>query len=169
MKNTILFFAAALIMASCNNNAEQQAAIQARQVDSLKNEMAKKQIIDSMNAVNAAAAANAEADNAQKTVVHTTSHTQHRTTSGGGSVTNNYTTTNAATAPAPVKKTRKGLGPTATGAIIGAGAGAITGAMVDKKKGEGAVVGGILGAGAGAGVGAIINKKQKQKDAANGQ
>jgi|GEM_PF-968672 len=168
MKNTILFLATAFIMASCNNNTEQQAAIQARQVDSLKNEMAKKQIIDSMNTVNAAAQA-AQAEQAQKTVVHTTSHTQHRSTSGGGSVTNNYTTTNAATAPAPTKKVRKGLGPTATGAIIGAGAGAITGAMVDKKKGEGAVVGGILGAGAGAGVGAIINKKQKQKDAENGQ
>ncbi|MCW3124226.1 MAG: glycine zipper family protein [Flavipsychrobacter sp.] len=159
----LLFIATAVIMASCNNSAEQQAAAQARQVDSMKNEMAKKQIIDSMNAAQAAQAATV---NNERPVVHSStvhhSSTVNRPNGTATTTETNYSTTNAATAP--VKKQRKGIGPVAAGAIIGAGAGAITGAMVDKKKGEGAVVGGILGAGAGAGAGAIIKKHQKNKD-----
>lgn len=55
---------------------------------------------------------------------------------------------------------------TAKGAIIGAGVGAVTGAIVDKKHGEGAIVGAVLGAGAGAGTGAIIDHNKKKKEAA---
>ncbi len=149
-------------MISCNNDAQKEsAAAQQRTIDSMKDEMVKKQIIDSMNAVNTA---NPVVVTHERTIVHhssTESNTPvNRTTTTSET---NIATSNAAKAPVQTKK-RKGLGATATGAIIGAGVGGITGAMVDKKKGEGAIVGGILGAGAGAGVGAIINKKQKQKD-----
>lgn len=50
------------------------------------------------------------------------------------------------------------------GALIGAGAGAITGAIVaKKKKGVGALIGGVAGGAAGYGVGKIIqNKKENQ-------
>jgi outer membrane lipoprotein SlyB len=58
---------------------------------------------------------------------------------------------------------KKKMGNVAKGAIIGAGVGAITGAVVSKKKGKGAIIGGVLGAGAGAGVGAVINKKNQKK------
>jgi YMGG-like Gly-zipper len=47
------------------------------------------------------------------------------------------------------------------GAVIGAGVGAATGAIVSKKKGEGAIIGGLVGAGVGAGTGAIIDDKKK--------
>lgn len=50
------------------------------------------------------------------------------------------------------------------GALIGAGAGALTGALVTKKnRGVGALIGGVAGAGAGFGVGKIIENKQKKK------
>jgi len=51
------------------------------------------------------------------------------------------------------------------GALIGAGAGAITGALVTKKnKGVGALIGGVAGGAAGFGVGKIIqNKKEKDQ------
>lgn len=58
----------------------------------------------------------------------------------------------------------KKMSNTAKGALIGAGAGAITGAAVSKKKGKGAIVGGIIGAGAGAITGKVIDKKKENDD-----
>lgn len=162
MKNIIGIVAAVCIMTSCNNDAEKQAQIQAqRTVDSLKTEMAKQHIVDSMNAVTAQ-----QALEQQET-------TDAQNSRGGTSNTYNTSNTHYGSAPATKqpstaepKKKKKGWSAKAKGAVIGAGAGAITGAMVDKKKGEGAVVGGIIGAAAGFGAGAIIDKKQKDKEAA---
>jgi hypothetical protein len=44
--------------------------------------------------------------------------------------------------------------------VIGAGAGAVTGAIISKKKGKGAVIGGLIGAGGGY----IIGRKEDKKD-----
>lgn len=166
MRNIIMIVAGICLMTSCSNNGQNQAdelAAKQRSIDSMQNEIARKQLVDSMNLVSAAAAEAAKPVVTKERTVYVSSHNSPRKNTTTTSETN-ISTTNAATAPAP--KQRKGLGPTATGAIIGAGAGAITGAMVSKKKGEGAVVGGVLGAGAGAGVGAIIKNSQKKKDAA---
>lgn len=46
-------------------------------------------------------------------------------------------------------ETKKGWSKKKKGAVIGAGVGAATGAIVSKKKGKGAIVGGAVGAGAG--------------------
>lgn len=59
----------------------------------------------------------------------------------------------------PVKK--KGWSGAAKGAVIGAGVGAATGAIISKKKGQGAIIGGLAGAGVGAGTGAIIDGSKK--------
>ncbi|MBS3913021.1 MAG: glycine zipper 2TM domain-containing protein [Bacteroidetes bacterium] len=59
-------------------------------------------------------------------------------------------------------KKKKGLSNTAKGAMIGAGAGAIAGAVISKKKVKGAVIGGVVGAAAGAGVGILIDKRKKE-------
>lgn len=56
---------------------------------------------------------------------------------------------------------RKKWSGAAKGAVIGAGVGAITGAVISKKKGEGAIIGGLAGAGVGAGTGAILDDKKK--------
>ena len=69
-------------------------------------------------------------------------------------VVNQTTTTQTTT-------THKKWSGAAKGAVIGAGVGAITGALVDKKHGEGALIGGLAGAGLGAGTGAIIDGKKK--------
>jgi hypothetical protein len=60
----------------------------------------------------------------------------------------------------PVAK-KKGWSSTAKGAVIGAGVGAATGAIISKKKGQGAIIGGLAGAGVGAGTGAIIDGSKK--------
>ena len=54
---------------------------------------------------------------------------------------------------------RKGMSSAAKGAIIGAGAGAVTGILVDKKDGRGAIIGGVVGAGTGYVIGRDKDKK----------
>lgn len=63
----------------------------------------------------------------------------------------------------PQIEEKKKLNEVAKGAIIGAGVGAVTGAIVSKKKGKGAIVGGVLGAGAGAAAGKVIKDKNAEK------
>lgn len=138
MKNAcvILF---SLFLVSCQfQNKEDIAKAKQESIDSLKSEMEKQKVIDSMETelkkVNEEKAA---LENKKTVVVN-----QTRTTT---------------TAPATK---RKGWSNTAKGAVIGAGVGAATGAIVSKKKGTGAIIGGLAGAGVGAGTGAIIDSKK---------
>lgn len=54
---------------------------------------------------------------------------------------------------------KKGWSSAALGTVIGAGAGGLGGALIDKKKGRGAVIGGVAGAGAGYLIGRGQDKK----------
>jgi hypothetical protein len=75
--------------------------------------------------------------------------------SGGGSGSN----TSTANAPAPVKRD-KGWSDAAKGTAIGAGSGAVIGAVVAKNdRGKGAVIGSVIGAGAGYIIGRHRDKK----------
>jgi hypothetical protein len=78
------------------------------------------------------------------------------------------TVTNTTSTATTTANQKPGWSAKAKGAVIGAGAGAITGALLDsKKKGQavkGGVIGGVLGAAAGLGAGAIIDKKNKDKN-----
>lgn len=157
MKKLIGVSIIAIMFAACGPN--QQELAQQRERDSLatlvyQNLAAQEQqrVLDSMNEV--VAAKEAEAARANN------SARQSRTTH----VTNNYTTGNAAKQNPAATPKRKGWSSTATGAVIGAGVGAVTGAIVDKKKGRGAVIGGISGAGIGAGTGAIIDANKRKKE-----
>lgn len=167
----IFVFAAAIALTSCGSNENKEAEIERanRTTDSLQMEMVKQHTIDSMNAV----AAQQQAVNNEPSAKVATA--PHHT----GSVVHNHYTTNttnntyASTANEPVSTTtteqKKGWSAKAKGAVIGAGAGAIGGALIDSKhKGDavkGGVIGGVLGAAAGLGAGAIIDHKNKQKDA----
>ena len=83
--------------------------------------------------------------------------------------TETITSTTVTTQPATTTETapvateeKKGWSNAAKGAAIGAGAGAIGGAVISKKKGKGAVIGGVLGAAGGY----IIGKNKDKKDTA---
>ena len=145
MKNISLTFILAIAIVACNTTANKDAAI-------LK---AKQYTIDSLHAVQAA-------DLAKQHVID--SMQQVAATNEMQLVSQEKSATTVSSSGETVKK-KKGMSATATGAIIGAGTGAITGAIVSKKKGEGAIVGGLIGAAAGAGTGAIIdaNKKKRAK------
>ncbi|HEX8270637.1 MAG TPA: YMGG-like glycine zipper-containing protein [Flavobacterium sp.] len=150
MKKYISLAVAIVVLSSCRDQAaEKLAADQKYAMDSIRVameaerlELAKQKTVDSMNAIVETREAQAAAAAATRTAQYT--------------VTNNNTT-----AAAPAAK-RKGWSNTAKGAVIGAGVGAVTGAVISKKDGEGAIIGGLAGAAVGAGTGAIIDGKKKE-------
>lgn len=125
---------ASVVLVSCQKT-DKAAVIDDKQVviDSMKMEMVKQKVIDSMK-------------------VEMAKQEQQQATS-----TKEVVVVNQA-APAPAKKKWSS---TAKGAVIGAGVGAATGAIISKKKGTGAIIGGLAGAGVGAGTGAIIDGSKK--------
>ncbi|MDG2432896.1 YMGG-like glycine zipper-containing protein [Flavobacterium sp.] len=125
---------ASLTIVSCQKKADQAGVIDDKQVviDSMKMEMVKQKTIDSMK-IELAKQQEVQAASSKEVIV-----------------------VNQA-APAPA---RKKWSSTAKGAVIGAGVGAATGAIISKKKGTGAIIGGLAGAGVGAGTGAIIDGKK---------
>ena len=64
------------------------------------------------------------------------------------------------TVPAPVEKKNEGWSKAAKGTAIGAGSGAVLGAILSKNKGKGAVIGGIVGAAGGY----VLGRTQDKKD-----
>jgi hypothetical protein len=141
MKSMIMIMATigALSLSSCKNTDKQGTiADETRQatIDSMQQVAEKQRIIDSMN-IEKEKALQAK----EKEVI----------------VVNQQ-------APAAATPQRKKWSGAAKGAVIGAGVGAVTGAIVSKKKGEGAIIGGLAGAGVGAGTGAIIDDKKKKEE-----
>lgn len=144
MKNVLYIAIMALVFTSCRDTAAEKVALdQQQELDSIKAVMkiekealAKQKTIDSMNAI----VAEKEAAAAQRVA-----------------------NASARNATPVAEQKKKGWSSTAKGAVIGAGAGAITGAAVSKKKGQGAIIGGLAGAAVGAGTGAIIDGKKKKE------
>jgi hypothetical protein len=180
MKQVIAILGIGILAASCNTNSK-NAALEAQQntIDSMKMEMAKQQVIDSMNEVvrfNTLATMPV-----QKEVVYTApkprkkrtynyaSNSEPAVTQPVNTVSNNdnvYTQSTTATPPIvyqdqPVaQQQKKGWSSKAKGAVIGGVAGAAAGAIINKnQRVVGGVIGSVLGAGAGLGIGAILDKK----------
>jgi len=152
------------VFASCSSSSnKEEVALQARQktIDSLQSELAKQQIIDSMNEVAATQLAAAKAATAtvkktkRSTPVRSTSYQQNSV----GTYTGNVQSPVAVDQPVTTPE-KRGWSAKAKGAVIGTAAGAAAGAVINKRnRAAGAVIGGVLGAGAGTGVGAVIDKK----------
>jgi hypothetical protein len=146
MKKILVIVAATAVFAACTNKQQEQelkasrdsiAAIkQAFKMDSLKkaNELALQQ--------KAAAEREAAAE-------------RRRNTRVAGYSESGYV------APVTPEQKKKGMSSAAKGALIGAGAGALTGILVDKKNGRGAVIGGVVGAGTGYAIGKSKDNKKK--------
>ena len=137
MKNAVMILAAVgvLSLSSCKNTDKQGVItddVHQATIDSMKQVAEKQRIIDSMRIVS---------QNTQKQREVVVVHDQ---------------------APAAAAPQRRKWSGAAKGAVIGAGVGAVTGAIISKKKGEGAIIGGLAGAGVGAGTGAILDDKKKK-------
>lgn len=138
-----------IISVSCNSSAKQEAEIQ----------QAKQQTLDSISQVQTAARLEQLRQDSLK-------HAERQQRAVATANNNNNSSPETQTA----EQKKKGMSNTTKGALIGTGAGIITGAVVgaatSEDKGKGAVVGGIIGgavgSGAGYGTGAAIDKKKKK-------
>ena len=172
MKRILMILATAGFLSSCDNAArrDQEAAMKAQQftMDSLRQELAKQSVIDSM-----AALAQAEEEawvEEQKAVQRSTARSSGRSYSSASRSGSYAAERNDPPAPTvvyrdvPAEPQKKRWSSKATGALIGAGAGALGGALIGKKKGTGAIIGGASGAAVGLGAGAIIDANRKKKE-----
>ena len=187
MKKITIILAASTLMFACNETSKKNSQdfaqvqnieqIKKMTIDSMrlqeKMKESKQSVIDSMNNVAKVEKAkiftldSLKASKKETQVV--TKHT-HQTVKKANDIVaykdNSETTTTTTTStPAKVYKKKRKISRTAEGALIGAGVGAISGAIIDKNnRGKGAIIGGVIGAGVGAGAGAVLDKKAKQKD-----
>jgi hypothetical protein len=128
-----------ITMVACNSNST--AVQQQKEIDSLNAAAMKQKTTDSLNAL------------------HKTYHEE----SGASTSSQNAGDINNSSTGSEEQKKKKGMSDPVKGALIGAGVGAVSGAIIDKDhRGAGAAIGGVLGAGAGAGAGAIIDKKKAE-------
>jgi hypothetical protein len=137
MKNLIISVAMAVFLSACGNNAANMEAEIAK---------AKQHTLDSIRVADSLKTAALQKQKTIDSLKAVVAENQKKEATG--------------TAATPKKKKWSS---TAKGAVIGAGVGAIGGAIIDKKHGEGAVVGGLIGAGVGAGTGAVIDSKKKKE------
>jgi len=175
--STVVIAGFIIFASSCTTSADHQrdAMIkeQQAQIDALKMEMVKKQVIDSMNAI--ALTANKPEKEikvvTQKTYIKPTPkkvYTSNYSSGHGGAYSEPvqqppvYQTAQQypAEQPIAVQQQKKGWSAKAKGAVIGTAVGAGAGAIINKRnRAAGAVIGAVLGAGAGTGIGAVIDKK----------
>ena len=172
MKRIVLLMAiaAGVVTSSCNSRAkrEMEAKLQAQQqtIEDMKVAMDRQHVIDSMSQV---VAMHKEAEAAKAKTVTTVYRAPRRSSTNRA---NSYAATRAVdnnnyqqqpqVVYQPVEQQqphKKGWSAKAKGAAIGAGVGALGGALIGKKKGTGALIGAGIGALAGLGTGAIIDKK----------
>lgn len=85
--------------------------------------------------------------------------TSTNTDNTAGNETATTGTNSEGTETAEVQK-KKGWSNAAKGAVIGAGAGAVGGAILAKKKGAGAIIGGVVGAAGGYVIGKDMDKRK---------
>ena len=94
--------------------------------------------------------------------VRKTARSTARRSPSGSSSRNNGTYNSGSgrsSQPTETVARKRGWSKAAKGTVIGAGSGAVIGAVVSKKKGKGAIIGGVLGAGVGYGIGRSKDKK----------
>ena len=144
MKNILIIFALAGILAGCNGNASENARISR---DSIR-------MVHELDSFKRAASA----DSAATALAKQRSNTKTQFQSSGSSSGSTNSSTNSTTQTSTTTQ-KKGWSSAAKGAVIGGVIGAGTGIIVDKKDGRGAAIGGVVGAGTGYVIGRERDKK----------
>lgn len=144
----VIVLAIAATVAACNDNSQTSAQLKAEAYKQIRDSLK----LDSFQRAEAKELEIAEekqrilalqqAQPVRERIVYASNSAPRRRTYVKG-VSETYTYSQ----PQPVRK--KGWSHAAKGAAIGAGAGAVTGILVDKKDARGAIIGGVIGAGTG--------------------
>ena len=135
MKHIFSVLGIAILLSACGNNAKQQELARQQAVAAVKDSLK----LDSFKRV--------EAQKVEDEKVAARVREEKRALllserNDAAPAPRQYTETETTTK-------KKGWSAAAKGTAIGAGAGALTGVLVDKKDGRGAIIGGVVGAGAG--------------------
>ncbi len=155
MKNIIIVIAMATVFAACNNKKTETRDIQLMSDSGAYNNDMYSDTSSSMEIV----ANPVSKSRTPRSVVPKTRATSNSNSTNSSNASAANTTTTQTTAETTTKK--KGWSSAAKGAVIGAGAGAIGGAIIGKKKPvKGAVIGGVVGAAGGYIIGKDIDKKK---------
>jgi len=151
MKKIFAIFGLAIIMASCTN-AKKEEAIRQAAIKSTKDSMR----LDSFKMVEVARVEQ-EAKIAEEKRILMLSEARAAENAPAATMASPRAASSSTTTTTTTKK--KGWSSAALGTVIGAGAGGLGGALIDKKKGRGAIIGGVAGAGAGYLIGRGQDKK----------
>jgi len=146
MKYVLSILAIVFTLSACSNNAKEEALIKQQAIAAVKDSLK----LDSFKRV--------EEKRKQDEVVAARVREEKRTLllSERNDPAPEPRQYNETTAPAAKKK---GWSDAAKGTVIGAGAGALGGVLIDKKDGRGAIIGGLVGAG----TGYLIGRDQDRK------
>lgn len=145
MKYILSVLAIVFTLSSCSNNAKEEALIKQKTIAAVKDSLK----LDSFKRV--------EEKKKQDEIVAARVREEKKTLllserNDPAPQPRQYSETTA-----PAKK--KGWSDAAKGTVIGAGAGALGGVLIDKKDGRGAIIGGLVGAG----TGYLIGRDQDRK------
>lgn len=138
MKKIFFVIISGMILSSCSNNAKQEALIKQQAIAAVKDSLR-------LDSFKRAEVLTKEKEKEEQRVAKIKEEQRMLLLSEKNEAAS--TNSNANQAATPAKK--KGWSQAAKGAVIGAGAGALGGVIVDKKDGRGAAIGGVVGAGAG--------------------
>lgn len=142
MKNTFAILGIALAFTACTN-AKKEEAIKVATIKAVKDSMR----LDSFKRADAAEKQQAAKIQEEKRVLMLASAKAAENAPAATMASPRSHSVDHQTTTTTTKK--KGWSSAALGTVIGAGAGGLGGALIDKKKGRGAIIGGVAGAGAG--------------------
>jgi hypothetical protein len=148
MKKLIAVFGIVLAMSACSN-AKKEEAIRQAAIKATRDSMR----VDSFKKVEVAQKELAAKEAEEKRVLMLSEARAAENAPAARMANTSSTSTTTTT------KKKKGWSSAALGTVIGAGAGGLGGALIDKKKGRGAIIGGVAGAGAGYLIGRGQDKK----------
>lgn len=145
MKRVLMIILCAGLFTACNQSAKQEAIAKQAAVKAVQDSMR----LDSFK----------KAETAEKERLAKEKEEKQQAELAAANARANANARQASYSGGTAAPQKKGWSSAAKGAVIGAGAGALGGALIDKKKGRGA----IIGAAAGAGTGYIIGRSKDRK------
>lgn len=161
MKRIVAAFALASIFVGCNNN-EPLVKGSRTEIDSVKIvQESIRNIKDSLrlDSFEKAEKRRIEEQHAYKASHRSAAKSRYSRSSASSTSNSSVRSANYEYQPAQPQPIKKGWSSAAKGAVIGAGAGAVTGILIDKKDGRGAIIGGVVGAGTGYAIGRSHDRK----------